>query len=146
MSTSASELASTSSGPVLQPSSPPDVSISLPPTPHESAPLPLPPPETFQLSLPETDAGRFRNAAFVLNASMRLWMETHDWTSGAAPCGMAINFSKGNKTPLLRRLNDHQQKLRKPYAKKKSHFDENRLQQHSFVVILKGELTNEMVC
>jgi len=104
---------------------------------------PPPPPdasEAFQLTFPFSETGRFRDAVFLLSASVRVWMGQTDWGAEAAPCGMKVDLTNKRRSKLWRRINHHQKKLRKNYHKNRR---SQNLEQVSFVVIFKGDLTNE---
>ena len=105
---------------------------------------PQPHPQTFHLLLPESETGRFKDSTLLLNASLSSWLEKTSWTIGEAPCNLEIRLTQGlaSKTLLLRRIHNHQKKLRKLYVKNKSTFD---LCQTSYIIIFKGDLLNETV-
>ena len=81
--------------------------------------------ERFHLAFPNSETGRFRDSAFILSASMHLWMENTDWSAGEAPFNMVINFTQGNQTPVLRRIRRHQQSLRAKFVRNKKRLRRN---------------------
>ena len=81
--------------------------------------------ERFHVALPNSETGRFRDSAFILSASMHLWMENTDWSAGEAPFNMVINFTQGNQTPVLRRIRRHQQSLRAKFVRNKKRLRRN---------------------